>query len=206
MTDQLQSLQEDISFLKALAVEGRSPVLLGGSSLVAAGAIYGAASLGHWSIAAGLVPVSTPWVFPILWAGATAAFLAVLSVLKRQMRDAKATSAPNKASAMAWQGVGWAIFTLSLCMAIVAWRARSDTPLQLFPSIILALYGLAWSVAAAASRIRWTSLAAVGSFVAAVLVALVSDKPVVFLLFAGALVALAIVPGLALVRRARAAS
>ena len=71
MTDQLQALRDDIDFLKALAVEGRSPVLLGGSTLIAAGAIYGAASLAHGAIVAGWIPVTTPWVFPGLWTAAT---------------------------------------------------------------------------------------------------------------------------------------
>ena len=91
------------------------------------------------------------------------------------------------------------------CMAIVSWQTRSDAPLRLFPSIILALYGMAWSVAAAVSKVRWTSLAAVGSFVAAILSALFSGSPADFLLFAAALVALAIVPGLAMIRQGRAA-
>jgi hypothetical protein len=174
--------------------------------LVAAGSIFGAASLMHGAIAAGLTPITTPWVFPILWCLATAAFLLTLSILKRRLREASPSSGGGRASAMAWQGVGWAIFTLAACMAIIAWRARSDLPLQLFPSIILALYGMAWSVAGAVSRIRWIPAAAVGAYVCAVGAAMISDSAAVFLLFAGALAMLAIVPGLALIRLGRSAT
>jgi hypothetical protein len=204
MSDQLQTLQDDISFLKALAVEGPTPAVTGGSILIAAGGVYGAASLVHWSMAEGLVPVPTPWAFPILWGGATVVFLTALTVIKRRIGEAKPVGAAGRASATAWAGVAWAIFTLWACMAIVAWRARSDVPLQLFPSIILALYGLAWAVVAAVSRLRWVWLPAVGAYVFAVLAALISDSPSVQLLFAGALVVLAIAPGVALIRYARA--
>ncbi len=205
MTD-LQTLQDDISFLKGLAIEGRSPSVMGGAMLVAAGSAYGVASLGHWAIVSGAAPVPTPWILPILWTSATVGFLAAVTVIKRRFRDAAPANGSGRASAMAWQGVGWAIFTLAACMAIVAWQTHSDAPLRMFPSIILALYGMAWSVAAAVSKVRWTGLAAVGSFAAAILAALFSGSPASFLLFAAALVALAIVPGLAMIRQGRAAS
>lgn len=204
MTQSLQALEEDISFLKALALEGRGPALLGGSTLVAAGAFFGAASLAHGALAIGLLPTPTPWVFPILWSGTTAAFLVVLAVLKRRFRSDRAVGAGARASALAWQGVGFAIFTLAACMALVAWRAHSAVPLLMFPSMILALYGMAWTVAGAVSSVKWTGLAAGGAFGAAILAAALCNDASVFLVFAGALVLLAIVPGLALIRGARA--
>ena len=204
MTDQLQTLADDISFLKALALEERSPALLGGSTLVAAGSVYGLASLAHWGVVTGLIPAATPWVFPALWGAATVVFLALLAVIRRRLRGARPVGAASRASGVAWQGVGWTIFTLSACIGVVAWRVHSDAPTLLFPPITLALYGLAWMVAAAVSRVGWMGLAAAGSYAAALLTALICASPAVFLVYAGALALLAIVPGLAMIRRARA--
>ena len=206
MSDQLQTLQQDISFLKALALEGRSPAMLGGSTLVAAGSVYGVVSIGDWAILQGYVPVASPWAIPSLWIGATVIFIALTAFISRRLRERKPVTSPaTRAAARAWQGVGWAIFTLWACMAIVAWRVHSDIPLLLFPSIILALYGTAWTVALEVLQVGWVRLAAMGSYAAAILSALFCTSPTVFLVFAAALILLVIAPGAAMIRRARAA-
>ena len=55
--DQLQSIKDDIAYMKALAQEGRQAPLLGGSILIAAGVIFGLASLGQWALLRGLLPL-----------------------------------------------------------------------------------------------------------------------------------------------------
>jgi len=203
MTDALKSLQDDISFLKTLAEEDRSPATLGGATLIAAGSIYGLASIAHWAVLTWPAGFS-PWIFPEIWGGATALFLLTLAILRGRLRRNRATSPVNRASALAWSGVGWTIFTLAACMGIVSWRTGNTTAMLMFPSIILALYGMAWMVAAAASPLRWIRLAAVGCFLGAILTAVFCLTPAVFLIFTLALVLLAVAPGLALIRHGRA--
>ena len=205
MTDDLQSLHADIAFLKSVAQDGRSAPLMGGSILVAAGAIFGLASLAHWLVMSGRVPAS-PWTYPVIWLTATAVFLGAVTIARRRFGQTKNQTGANRATGMAWQGVGWTIFTLWGAIAIVCWRTHSTIPTLLLPSIILALYGMAWMVAAAMTGRTWIWITALGSYAAALLLAQVSVTSAVFLVFAAAMVLLALVPGLVLVRQSRAAA
>jgi hypothetical protein len=204
MTDRVSTLQEDIRFLRDLAADGRSPRLLGGSTLVAAGSIYALASLAHGALAAGVFPGVSPWAFPWIWGGATVVFLGVLFVLKRGL-DGTASGTAARAAALAWQGVGWTILALFACLQIVAWRAHSLVPLLLAPSLILALYGMAWMIAAGVTGHRWIWRVAVGSYLGAVAVAAVCLSPWVFVVFAATLLLFAVAPGLVMIRQAREA-
>ena len=49
MTSHKQTLGEDIAFMRALAEEGRSRPLIGGSILLGSGVLYGTASLLVWA-------------------------------------------------------------------------------------------------------------------------------------------------------------
>jgi hypothetical protein len=200
MTDDLQSLHADIAFLRGLAQDGRSAPLLGGSMLVAAGAIFASASVAHWLVASGQI-VASPWALPVIWLAALAVFLGVIIPIRRRLSPMKTQTGANRATGMAWQGVGWTIFTLWAAIAIVCWRTHSAIALLLLPSIVLALYGLAWMVAAAMTGKRWIWLTAIGSYAGAVVVAVFAVTPWVFLVFAAALVLLAVVPGVALMRQ-----
>lgn len=201
MNDKLQNLQEDIAFLKSLAEEGRAQPVLGGSIMVMAGVVFGAASIGHWAMATGLIQITTGWAYALLWLGATAVFMAGLAAMRSKLGGGLRTN-NAKASGVAWAAVGWTIFSLAGAMAMVSWRANSTAPLLMFPSIILALYGLGWSVAAAMSRKRWIAVTAVGAYVSAVAIAYFSTSPSVFLIYAVCLVFLAIAPGIVLMRTA----
>ena len=58
--DQMKSVHDDIAYMRSLAQEGRNTPLLCGSVLVAAAVIFGAATLGQWAMAAGVLQLS-PW-------------------------------------------------------------------------------------------------------------------------------------------------
>jgi hypothetical protein len=202
MSDRLDALHDDIRFLRDLADSGRSPRLFGGSTLVAVGLIYGVASLAHGALAIGLFPGVSPWAFPWIWGVATLVFVAALLVLHRRL-GARPGDAGSRAAALAWQAVGWTILALFACLQVVAWRTHSLAPLLLAPSIILALYGMAWMIAAGLTRQGWIWRTAATAYVAAVAAAALCLTPWVFLLFAVALVLLMVAPGLVLIRQAR---
>jgi hypothetical protein len=200
MTDNLQTLREDIGFLRELAEVGRSPNLAGGSMLVAAGTIFGLASVAHWAIATGWAGAVSPWAFLAIWVGAMAAFVCALAALKRTYGDASAGQG-SRAMKLAWQAMGWTIFVLFICSQIIAWRLRSTLPLVMLPSVILSLYGLAWMVVAGVSRQPWVWRTAIGAFLAAGAAAFLCQSAGVFLLFAAAMVCLAVIPGLVMIRQ-----
>ncbi|MDP1737029.1 MAG: hypothetical protein Q8L23_06280 [Caulobacter sp.] len=202
MTDEkIQTLKDDIAFMKALAQEGGSAPLLGGSILVAAGLIFGGASVVHWAVLTGILAV-TPWAFPILWVAALGLFLVTLTILNRRLRGKPGAGTPgNRAAGTAWAAVGWTIFAISLSLMIIAIRAQSEIPMLVFPSLILGLYGMGWSVAAAMSGKRWIWLTAIGSYAGALVVAWFAIDPVVYLVYGAALLLLATLPGYVLMRQ-----
>jgi hypothetical protein len=204
MNDQLRALEQDIGFLKALAEEGRPSTLVGGSILVAAGLTFGLASIAQWAGLAGVVPVSSEWYFPAVWAISLAAFFVELALILRRLRPQRMADATNRAIGSAWCGVGFTIFALFVCASIIATRTHSDAPAMMLPSVILAMYGLCWSVAASLTRTRWIWIAAVGSYAGAALVAAMSGDKSLYLVYAGALFCLATVPGYILMRKAQA--
>lgn len=200
--NQIQDLKADIAFMKALAQDGQQTPLLGGAILVAAGLIFGAASVAAWAMATGRLNLGTPWAPLIVWGGAMAAFFVALAVVRRSIGGKPGAGSPgNRASGMAWTAVGWTIFSLAGAMAVIAYRTHSPIVTAIFPSLILALYGAGWSVAAAMARKRWLWVTAIGSYVAAVIVAWFCTSPVIFLVYAAFLLLLAVLPGFMLMRQ-----
>ncbi|MDO9222664.1 MAG: hypothetical protein Q7U20_03015 [Caulobacter sp.] len=201
MTDEMKTLKDDIAFMRALAQEGQRTPLLGGAILLTAGVVFAGASLAHWAVMAGVVIVS-PWAFPGIWTVALSVFLITLTVLRRRMDGQPGASSPgNRAAGMAWTGVGWAIFTMAVVLAVISYRTHSPAPMMVFPSVILTFYGLGWTVAAAMSRKGWIWLTAIGSYVWAVVTAWFAAGSEVYLIYALALLMLAALPGFLLMRR-----
>jgi hypothetical protein len=74
----------------------------------------------------------------------------------------------------------------------------------MIPSMILALYGAAWMVAAAVSRARWAAVASAGSYAAALGSAWLCTTNAAYLWYAAALFLLLALPGAVMMRGARA--
>ena len=199
--DQLQSVRDDIAFMRARAEEGSQVPLLGGGISLAAGLIFAAASVVHWMIARDVLRVSQ-WGVLANWIGAGVLFGVVCSLLvKRANSQPGATSSVNKATGSAWSAVGFAIFTMFLALFAMAWATKNGAVFNVFPVLILALYGAAWSVAADLSGRLWIRIVALGSFAAAVAMGLLAGSPYLMLAYAAALILLAAVPGVILLRQ-----
>jgi hypothetical protein len=199
MTDEMQSIRDDIAYLKAMADSGRDGAITGGWTLVAAGGLYGAASLVHWATLSGfggLPPSTSSWG----WLAALLGFFLVLFLTKRR---GGADSRP-RAIAQAWQGIGWGIFFMFAAIALATWRTSSPILISFSPAIVLGLYGVAWWVAAAVTGKRWLVATAAGSFAASLISAWLVTDTAQWLFYAIALVMLALVPGLVVLREARA--
>lgn len=199
--DQIQSLRDDITYMKALADEGSRGPLLGGSILVAAGLIFGSASVVEWAMAAGIL--NLPEIGHLYLWGATAVLFAIaLVVLIRRQKGRPGNLSPaNRAFANAWMGVGLAIFAMSVSISVLGYQAGSDLPFTVFPSLIFALYGAGWAVSAAMSGQKWLWWPAIGGWFAAPVLAWFVGDPVQWLVYAAGLVLLALVPGAVLMRQ-----
>jgi hypothetical protein len=199
--DQVQSVHDDIAYMKALAQEGRQAPLLGGRILIAAGLIFGLASIVAYGIDSGILAVP-PVAYAILWGGAMLVFFAVLMIQIRRT-DCKpgAQSAANRAAGAGWMGVGLGIFVMSLSMGVIGWKVQSEIPSLIFPSLIFALYGSGWAVSATMSDQKWQWRLAIACWVAAPLIAFLTGSPLMWLAYAAGLFAFALLPGFLLVRQ-----
>lgn len=196
----------DIAWLRNLAAEGASKPMGGGAILMSAGLIYGVTSLAHWSVVVGLVDLDAQ-AFSIIWLGATVVFLSTLAFLiYRKAQKGGVTTAADRATRAAWAAVGWGIFALFTSIAVVSLKLGPSSVilLSLSPSIIMVFYGLGWAVSAAMTRSRMLAGLAAGSFVAAPLLALLTNEPVLYLAYAAALFLLMGLPGYLLMRAAKA--
>lgn len=201
MTDQNQSLRDDIAFLRGLAEAGRDRPMMGGSILAATGLIYGGASLAVWlgQTENALRPLGVS----IIWLGALALQVIVLVVLLRRMPR---TGAGGQATAgMAWSYLGAAILMMGVSVTIVGYRLALPNLMLVFPSVLMALYGAGWFIAAFATRQAWLKIVGYAAFAMSLVNAWFVDGPVIWLVYGVSLLGLLTVPGVILMRQSRKA-
>jgi hypothetical protein len=203
MTDGLQSAREDLAFLRGLAEEGRNTPLIGGSMLAWAGLIFGLASLVFY---AELTRTIDPPGSGLVWLLAIILYAVIgTATVVRLRRQSGSQGTRSKALGSAWSSVGYAIFAIWLAFAAASFRTGEEVIMYMFSPVIMALYGLCWSVAASLSPKTWLKAAAGASFIAAVATAWYAGEPEQFLVYAIALILTTLIPGLMLIREARAA-
>lgn len=138
MNDQIQTLKDDIAFMRAMAEEGRSAPLLGGAVLTSAGVVYALASLAQWAVLTQTVAVSYK-VLPYMWLAAMLISMTLLAVFKRRLAGAPGSASPaNRAARFAWKGVGQAIFAIGAAMFIAVWKTQDYNLINFSPSIVQA--------------------------------------------------------------------
>jgi hypothetical protein len=197
----MQVLRDDIAFMRDLAREGGNTPLLFGGVMVAAGLIFGIASVGHWLIASGVLRVS-PWWFMVNWLTAAGVFGVVATRLVRRAGTRQGSnSSANRATGAAWSGVGFAIFASWVGLSAMALTTGDWRVMNAFPVLILALYGAAWFVAGEMSRQGWLKLVALAAFAGAVALGALAASPNLMLAYAACLLLVAVVPGVVLMRR-----
>jgi hypothetical protein len=197
MTDAIDAIRNDIAYLRALAEDGREDQSRrGGAIMLAAGLVWSSCAVVQWAALTGRVSegVATGgWLL-----GAVLFFAALFWTIRGQGKG----RGRSKAVGLAWSGVGWTIFVLFAAIFVATWRTHSPLLIAFFPSIILALYGAAWSVAAALFEKGWLKLTTIGSFAMAVVCAWFIADPTQYLVYAAALLLLAALPGAVMLRQA----
>lgn len=197
----------DIAWMRQLAEEGGQAPMRGAAILMGAGLIYGTAALLHWCIAIGIVTVPAV-AFNTLWLAATAVFLLVVTLVSLRLRDRGGVhTTANRGANAAWSAVGWGIFALFTSLAVIGSRigdaAAVNMLLGIVPSVIMAFYGMGWSVTATLQKSRPLHVLAVASFLAAPVLALMAGMTLQYLAYGIALFGLMALPGFLLMRSAR---
>jgi hypothetical protein len=200
--DQMQNVRDDIAFMRALAAEGQRTPLLGGAIMAAAGLIFAVASVVYWASLTGLVHMDRGWGSAIIWLGALGVFFVSLAVISRGVRGKPGAGSPsNRASKAALMAVGFSIFAMGMSYSLAGIRMHSAEVMSTFPSVIFALYGAGWAVAAAMTGKAWLWWVAIGSWAMAPLLGWFAASDDQYLVYAGGLLLLAFLPGLALMRQ-----
>ena len=207
MTENIEDPTADIAWMRRLAEEGREAPMQGASILMAAGLIYGTASLAHWAQIGERIDIPDA-INGIVWLIATGLFFVVLAVvIPRLKRQGGVVTAGNRASTTTWSALGWGIFALFASLGVLGWRLGEDAAMMgmaLTPSIIMVFYGIGWTVSATMYRNPVLWWLAAGSFVAAPVLAWMAGQDAQYLAYAAALFLLMALPGWMLMRRARA--
>lgn len=199
--DPTSTVQDDIAFMRSLAESGRNSPLLSGPIMVAAGLIFGTATLVHWAIATGLIQ-TTPWAIMGVWLASAAVFTVTLSVLIRRMASQPGySSSGNKAVGAAWSGIGFSIFAFWAALMAAGFATGNWDAMNAMPIVVAAVYGAAWFVAGEVARSGWMKGVAILSYAGAVLLGLFWGSANALLVYAGLLIAVTFIPGLVLMRQ-----
>ncbi|MFN9250893.1 MAG: hypothetical protein ACK58O_07425 [Brevundimonas sp.] len=199
--DDIQTVHDDIAYIRNLAHEGRHAPLLAGRFLVAAAVVFGAANIGQWALLTGVIDAGR-WAPVWLWIGAGLVFGAVLAVLTGRMKGKPGyQSAGNRAVGAAWTAVGYGIFATWL--GLMAWGLNSGdwSAMTAMPVVVFVAYGSAWIISGTMTKTRWMTLTGLGSYVGAVAMGWFAGDMAMYLVFAGMIFAVAFVPGLILMRQ-----
>jgi hypothetical protein len=193
---------EELSFLRSLAEAGRDAPLTAGPYLVAGGGWFGVASLLIGLQDLGFFALQGN-VMAALMLGAVAGFAVTLYLLIR--RDSRhVPNTTNRVVGAAWSAVGLGIFAFFVAVAIVAARSGNGFIMNSIALAVLTLYGSAWQLTGAVTGQRWMTRVTVLTFASLLIVAAAVGTPYAWVAYAVALVVSAVVPGLYLMRLARA--
>lgn len=199
--------RDDISFLRRIAEEGRYAPLLGGRYLILWGSLVGAAYFYQYLQLAGLTMVPY-WTLSIAWALVGIIGGAVMGVFHKTLSSKPGIgSVGNQVERWLWRGVGAAILSFAL-PAMMAVFAAGASPLLLdaIVGVAFAGYGAAFLAIGKMAKVAWLRWPALGGFVGTGLVPFFAGTPTLYLVATVVVVAIAIVPGLILLRGEPAAA
>jgi hypothetical protein len=203
MTDSNQAIRDDLAFLRSLADEGGSGLARTGAALITVGLIFGVICAVYWAVFSGRLPMAdalSTW----LWAGGVVLMLAIMSMANRRLPAPR--GAGSRALAAAWGGTGVSLTVTGAALGLGGWRTGNPhLVLEVFPVLLFAFYGAAWSVAFAARRRAWCALVAAGCMAASIGEGALMGAPEQWLLLSAGLFGLVAAPGFAILRLSRAA-
>ena len=205
MTD-LDTIRDDLAFMKALASDDGRPHVMAGAMFLGAGLIYGLPLFVVWATLRGLVDLSQGWTSWISLLS-TAVYAPFTAWLAWRYRGTKAPPGPtSRAYAALWGTIG---LTTLVVVFVIFWAgARLHVPMmwQVWCCVCFAMYGSAWlGVAIVTRRSAW-ALVAAGSYLNALVNAFLIGGPDILLGVAFGITLWLGAPGAAMMLRARAAA
>lgn len=199
MADDIETVRDDLAFMRALADAPDKPNLAMGQAFLAAGIIYGTQGLVQWATSIGVITL-TGWVYLGFIIGCTVAFLAVLGVIIWKNRGNTSNSAVRRAYESAFQGAGLANICIVIVFIVANIRTGDGGVWYFYTPFIYAVQGMAWFLAFRMRKRAWLGLVALGWYVGAVALGLTAHSPTYVLVIALSLIVLLAGPGLVMMR------
>jgi hypothetical protein len=205
--------ESDIAYLKRLAVAGRgepAPFLL---LMAVFGGAYGVAML---AVLLGIMieglpgpEAGPPHAGPLVQALNLSIFAAHLAFLGALIWTVWRTLGPNRIRLSRSATATWSAAFIAMVTTVVSFRVFTQDQLPtdavyasyLMPTVLLVLWGAAWWITAILNDRRWLLLVAMGSFAAAIAMAVVGNSPPLLPLSCACLLLLAFLPAVILMRQ-----
>jgi hypothetical protein len=205
MTGEANCPQDDLAYLRSIAEGSTQYVKLNGAILIAIGTVFGAGVLRLWAVETELIGWPEPLRSWIPW-DMIAIFLVALAVIN--VRFSRQHGSPSgRAFSAAWTGVGLGILVAVIALSLAA-RGLNQPFLvaNVFPVVLLTLYGSAWLIVFSILRRTWYVALVVGSYATAIGCGFWMGTPAQWLVLGLGIVICAGVPGLLLMRQANSAA
>jgi hypothetical protein len=205
--------ESDLAYLKRLASAGRgepAPFLL---LMAVFGGAYGFALL---AILLGIAidgfpgpATDRPAAGPIVQFLNLSIFFAHLTFLAALIWTVWRTVGPNRVRLSRAATATWSAAFIAMITTVVSFRIFTQGQLPtdavyasyMLPPVLLVLWGCAWWVTAILNDRRWLLLVAIGSFAAAIAMAIIGNAPPLLPLAAACLLLLAFLPAIVLMRQ-----
>lgn len=194
MSQNQQTLKDDVAFLRALAETGAAGAAREGAILLASGAVFSLVAVQTWAIDAGLLHPPRA-VGGWLWLDGFIPFLLAWALISAKFRN-RPPGAASRALTATWAGVGPALVVVAVGLEVGS-RGLGLPFLAkwVFPLVLFTLIGGAWGVAFAVRRRKLFGLVAAGSFAAVILCGALMGRPEEWLALSAGLLLLVAVPG-----------
>ena len=203
MNEKIQSVQDDLAFLRTVAEGGSGGMGVAGGALYAsAGLIYGLECAGHYAQAIGAL--NLPVAGNLLLAfGPTVLFLIIMTAVIIIERKRPSGGVASRAVNSAFAGVGIANLALAVIFASAATRHQDFRYWLFHPAVVFVLQGAVWYVIFMLRKRAWTILVAAGWLVSGVAMGLLTERQDLYLLIASlSLFVWMMVPGYTMMRQA----
>lgn len=205
MADDLATAQNDLAFLRRLTEDSRPLFRPLGAMLAVAGFIQSLSAMRFWAVANGLVdwPIG---LRPFMGLdGVIVQIIATIWLAQGMTVTSRSASPSVRAVRGAINALAWALGTAALGFAAAYWRdADAAALLTGFLVVLFTLASATWQVVYAVYRHSWALWAAIASALFALCIGLSAGWHGGALVLAAGLLSCLGLPGLAMMREARA--
>jgi hypothetical protein len=190
------ALADDLDYLRTLAEDGQQAPLLGGRFAVMWGVLVALALATQWLALTGQAPFR-PEALIFVWSGMGVLGWLGSAILGRSLRGKPGTgSIGNRAEGAVWPAGGFAIFIYVLAVIAAVYIGKADY--KIFNTIMMvafSIYGICYFTTGGLSGKRSMYIIGAFCFVAAIINGALINQPIVYLVDAGFVVLVTVIPG-----------